>query len=514
MEFEVIQDGIDVTITISFADQKHELDYPRGLKQRKFVAFESEINGDHFIQLMPSKDSLRNSKSGAYTIHYVKMTTAAEYQKQVKKTKEEEAIFAGWLRTNAVPLQTVKAETGLQDLQPLKKILAGKRVVAMGESTHGTSEFFQVRHRMFEFLVKEMGFTVFAVEGSYARCKFINDYVLYGKGSIDTALSLGAAVGTVQEQKDLIEWMRKYNQSNPPQKVQFVGYDLRYPDAAALAISRFYEKANLPKKAAVDSLLKQYLKAVSLGGFMRGDSSLRKLRIPIEDLLVKLVQQRGQYLQSVSEQEFEEALWNHKVLDQYLLSFGFKMQGAENNEDRDFYMAQNVLSWLAHFPKDTKMMIVGHNGHIGNGYWFRKQPSMGSYLKKLLKDDYYAIGLDFYSGQFQASDADDKNTKDLTAFEVGESLPGSVGHFFVQAGLDKAFVDFTLTPKNELINSWLFDRDVYTHTVGAEFSKKSIVNNNFYSNGRLGKLYDGVLFIKKSTRAVPVQRVNVTNFNF
>lgn len=512
VEFEVVQNGIDVTITISFADQRHELDYPRGLKQRKVVAFESEINGDHLIELKAINDSVNYTKSGAYTIRYVKMTTAAEHQKQLQKLKAEEEAFSAWLRTHAIPIKSVKAETGLEDLQPLKQLLANKRVVAMGESTHGTSEFLQMRHRLFEFLVKEMGFTVFAVEASYARTKYINDYVLYGKGSLDTALSLGAALGSVEENRQLIEWMRNYNQSNPVQKIQFVGYDVRYPDAAALTVSRFYEKAEPHKKTTIDSLLKVFVKAESAGGYMRGDTTLRALRKPIEDLLVRFVQRRAQYLLQVSEDEYEQALWDHKILHQFILAYAYGIQGAENNEDRDFYMAQNVLSWLAHFPKGTKMLIYAHNGHIGNGNWYRYQRSMGSYLKQQLKDDYYAIGVDFFSGQFQANDADVKGSRELVAFEVGEPMPGSLGQFFVKAGLENAFVDFRSSTKSEIINTWLYDRGVYMHLLEGTVSRKNV--DTYFTNSKLGKLYDGVLFIKSSTRALPVKRVTVNSFNF
>jgi len=42
---------------------------------------------------------------------------------------------------------------------------------------------------MLEFLVKEMGFTVFAIEASYPACMNINDFVLYGKGDRSAALA-------------------------------------------------------------------------------------------------------------------------------------------------------------------------------------------------------------------------------------------------------------------------------------------------------------------------------------
>ena len=52
----------------------------------------------------------------------------------------------------------------------------------MGEATHGTREFFKTKHRMLEFLVEKMGFTVFAIEANWPESLAVNDYVLNGNG--------------------------------------------------------------------------------------------------------------------------------------------------------------------------------------------------------------------------------------------------------------------------------------------------------------------------------------------
>lgn len=156
-----------------------------------------------------------------------------------------------WIRENAHPLKTVVAESGFDDLQPLKKIIGKARVVSMGESTHGTREIFQMKHRMLEFLVKEMGFTTFALESNYRDCLRVNDYVLYGKGDVEAALESQSfwTCGS-EEMLDMIRWMRRHN-ANPKtkRKVSFYGIDIRRPrDAAQFAIDFIREcDSNLAK---------------------------------------------------------------------------------------------------------------------------------------------------------------------------------------------------------------------------------------------------------------------------
>src|SRR4051794_36917843 len=68
-----------------------------------------------------------------------------------------------WIKSQAIPLSTPEAGHGFKDMQPLKKVVGDARIVSLGEATHGTREFFQLKHRMMEFLAGEMGFTIFSI---------------------------------------------------------------------------------------------------------------------------------------------------------------------------------------------------------------------------------------------------------------------------------------------------------------------------------------------------------------
>ena len=76
-----------------------------------------------------------------------------------------------WIRAHAIRLQTPEAGHGFADMQPLKKVVGNARIVALGEPTHGTREFFQLKHRMVEFLATEMGFTIFSLQNPLQRGK-------------------------------------------------------------------------------------------------------------------------------------------------------------------------------------------------------------------------------------------------------------------------------------------------------------------------------------------------------
>src|SRR5206468_9742301 len=95
---------------------------------------------------------------------------------------QEKSPVTDWIASHAISLSTVEARHGFGDLQPLKRVIGDARIVSLGEATHGTREFFQLKHRMLEFLATEMGFTIFSIETNMPEAYRLNYYVLNGKG--------------------------------------------------------------------------------------------------------------------------------------------------------------------------------------------------------------------------------------------------------------------------------------------------------------------------------------------
>ena len=89
---------------------------------------------------------------------------------------------------------------------------------------------------MLEFLVKEMGFRVFAIESSYSACQNINDYVLgISKDGAQALDSQGFWTCNTEEMLALMDWMRTYNASvAADKKVKYMGFDIQINETAKL----------------------------------------------------------------------------------------------------------------------------------------------------------------------------------------------------------------------------------------------------------------------------------------
>ena len=147
-----------------------------------------------------------------------------------------------WIRQKAIPLKTVEAGNGFADMQPLKKVIGNARIVSLGEATHGTREFFQLKHRMLEFLATEMGFTIFSIEANMPEAYRLNDYVLKGEGD-PRALLKGMYFWTwdTEEVLAMIEWMRRFNAAGKG-RVTFTGFDMQFPEVAGANVIDFAKK--------------------------------------------------------------------------------------------------------------------------------------------------------------------------------------------------------------------------------------------------------------------------------
>src|SRR5258708_31722518 len=149
-----------------------------------------------------------------------------------------------WIAEHAIPLQTPEAGHGFADMESLKKVVGNARIVSLGEATHGTREFFQLKHRMLEFLATEMGFTIFSIEANMPEAYRLNDYVLNGNGD-PAKLIEGMYFWTwnTQEVLDMVLWMRGFNKSGKG-RVQFTGFDMQTPNVAIDIVGDFAASAD------------------------------------------------------------------------------------------------------------------------------------------------------------------------------------------------------------------------------------------------------------------------------
>lgn len=433
-----------------------------------------------------------------------------------------EKAITDWLAKSAIVLKTVDPGNDTADLRPLKKVFQDVRIVGLGEGTHGSSEFFRLKHRLIEFLVRELGFTVFSIESGYGPCLQVNDYVVHGTGDAGKALAgLAAWPWDTREVRDLIEWMRQYNQGVSEEKrVKFLGFDLD-SDRRHREIVVTYLKRVAPEWAeAADSTLKDALGDpdydfdLRVATFNRGKLSAdnlkeNQIRGRVQQLVELFKKHRDEFIRKTSASEFSRVeiyLRTVPQLDEISTRPWVNATQPMNSgiAVRDVYMSENIQRMLDTEPPGTRMIVWAHNGHVATGDLAPSVPSMGSYLRQKFGSSYYAMGLIFNQGSFQARNLNpaDPEYGATREFTVGPASTANVESVFARSRIERYIVDLRSSPESGAVASWLRSPAVIRHTLGAGFSLTW--SESMYSQSiKLRDYYDGIAFIDKTTRAQP-----------
>ncbi|GAB2617490.1 erythromycin esterase family protein [Streptomyces capparidis] len=299
-----------------------------------------------------------------------------------------------WLAGNAVPLAGLAAGASTADLQPLKGVLDGVRIVGMGEATHGTSEFFRLKHRLLEFLVTELGFSVLAMEASASAAPAVDAYVRHGTGDGAKALAgLGFWTWRTEEVLAMVEWMRAWNRGRPEaRKVRFAGIDPQWC-GPSLAVLGPLLRSVVPGRA--EGLLASLAVLATASPGSRPDPGQRLLRDA--EALLDLVLGTAP--------EAADAIRHARILCRAAdLATRPRRHGDPERTVfavRDRYMADAVGDLLG--DPSAKVALWAHNGHIAAArYGGGAVPALGQHLRARYGDAYYALGLLFGRGSFRA----------------------------------------------------------------------------------------------------------------
>jgi erythromycin esterase len=345
-----------------------------------------------------------------------------------------------WVKTHAIPITTLTAESGLDDLEPVKNLVGDAKILALGEATHGTSEFFKLKHRMLEYLVKKQGFTVFAMEGGWASAFEINQYVMGGDGNARDLLAKYARLmwpWRVTEVLDLIEWLRMYNtRADTTLKVQFTGFDMQEPVPAVDWLTDYLERAGSDQVSRVDELLTcirfSLTNILAVTRYSNtGREGARTCQVNIGTVKKILSNRRTTLEPKLGSLEFLKALQMQRMLEQASAYYNSRfitgdLFGAVVM--RDEFMAQNV-AWLAkNSGTNAKLVLWAHNGHVTfNPEMSLGWKPMGARLRDRFGSSYKVFGFSFYSGDFYAQLLDSSDpARTLAAAVLGLAANPSI----------------------------------------------------------------------------------------
>ncbi|MCB9687311.1 MAG: erythromycin esterase family protein [Alphaproteobacteria bacterium] len=119
---------------------------------------------------------------------------------------DRDEAWAEFVAAKATPMSW-KIDARDDDLERLAPMLDGVRIVAFGETTHGTAQFREARDRMTRWLVEEQGFTLVLPEMLLAGSRRLHTFLTTGDGDAASALdTVGGWVWDTREDAAAMEW--------------------------------------------------------------------------------------------------------------------------------------------------------------------------------------------------------------------------------------------------------------------------------------------------------------------
>ena len=283
--------------------------------------------------------------------------------------------------------------TDNSDLAFLKTLLKDKRVVLLGESSHGIGNYYSLKSRIIQYLHQECGFEVLAMESGIADIALTYKYV-------DTFSAKGLRNKTVfgnfqcEEIMPLFEYIKKTAGSKKP--LIYAGFDSQnFSSSMELVEKILHEKWG----GTGDSLVGCLVKYFRIPSIMWNED--RKPLIAIADSITgasnmilamfrdsALSIQKDYSLTATDMRYLQLALENNREgvnLDWYK---------EDVSSHRDKLMAKNLFWLMDSLYPGKKVVIWAHNGHIGktsvegNPYKW-----LGQFVNEKYRQQSYHIGL-------------------------------------------------------------------------------------------------------------------------
>jgi erythromycin esterase len=405
-----------------------------------------------------------------------------------------------WLASAATPIASFAPEAPLTDLEPLRGIVGKARIVALGEATHGSSEFFALKRRTLEFLVKELGFTDFAIENGWEETEAADAWVQGGPGEVTQALRAFSPLWQTREYASILSWMRAWNQDpKNVRKVRLHGLDISNPRDPAKEVKAYLAQVDEAIAADFGPLLDK-IGGLSAGG--RGGNGPTPEGTDLSGLLSIFDELREDWSGATSAAAWARARRCAHGVQQFWIQQREK-SGLDQMAWRDRCMADTARWILAQDPA-RKLVLSAHNGHVSRdglaiveGYG--RIESIGHALESDAKEagldlSMVVIGCALARGGFRAY-----GPGGLKEFNLAETPAGSIERELEAAGLVHALVHVDSAPADGPVRAWL-DTPRPMTGIGGGYDPAAPLSDSI----RLTTLpaeYDALFFVRETTAA-------------
>ncbi|MFZ3230206.1 MAG: erythromycin esterase family protein [Pseudobdellovibrio sp.] len=406
--------------------------------------------------------------------------------KPSKRLSIEEAID-----NTMIPMRTE------DDIDRLIQSFKDTRVVMLGESSHGTHEYYQMRSLISQRLIKDYGFKFIAVEGDWPDAYRLNKYIQTGEGGNAKNVLMKnhrwpTWMWANDEVADLAEWMRT-------QKAGFYGLDVYSLFDSIVEVKKFLKENNPELSTEIE---KQYACFDRFEGDEIAYARSLLMHSPGCEKEVILSLQKIMELQVNNNTKNADELFSAQQNAWIVANaetYYRVMLGADSSSwnVRDSHMIDTLDRLLEQAGEGAKGIVWAHNTHIGDYRATDMQASGYVNLGGLARQSYgeenvALVGFGTYKGEVLAATGWGKPEQIM---QLSPAKENSYEHYFHKAAEKHKLKQFYMLLENKTHSP--FARKLGHRAVGVVYNPLQDSRGN-YVPSELSKRYDAFFFIDET----------------
>lgn len=327
---------------------------------------------------------------------------------------------------------------------------ADRRVVLLGEASHGTSEFYRARAAITRHLIEHHGFTIVAAEADWPDAAAIDRHVRHLPAREAEEPPFQRFPTWMWRNTDidaLIDWMRAHNGTiDPGVRAGFYGLDIYNMRGSIAAVLEYLDRVD-PEAAKVAreryGCLTPWQKDPATYGRAVLSSGYAECEQAVIEQCRALLARKLDYAREDGD-SFLDAAQNARLIasaERYyrIMYYG----GAESWNLRDTHMFETLENLLEAKGSQAKAIVWAHNSHIGDARYTdmgvsRDELNIGQLCRERFGDEVALIGFGTHTGTVAAATNWDG---DMEVKQVRPSRPDSYERLFHDAGRSRSLLD-------------------------------------------------------------------------
>jgi protein-L-isoaspartate(D-aspartate) O-methyltransferase len=387
--------------------------------------------------------------------------------------------------------------------------IGDSRVVLIGEASHGTSEFYDIRARLTQELIERKGFNIVAIEGDWPDAARIDHYVRHREAppSEWTAFArFPTWMWRNQDVRKFVDWLHARNSRLPyDARTAVHGLDLYSLFASVREVIAYLDSVD-PELAEIArqryGCLSPWEAEPSAYGHAALTGAYRACERDVAHMLVELLSRR-QAFNAADGQRFFDAEQNARLIanaEHYYRTMYYGSRASWNLRDR--HMFETLLRTLEFHGPQSRAVVWAHNSHIGDATATemsrRGELNIGELCRKHFGDASYHVGMGTNDGKVAAASSWDGP---MQVMDVRPAHKQSYEHLFHLTNAPGLILPMQEEQTGELRNRLMHPK--LERAIGVIYRPESELASHYFE-AVLPRQFDEYVWIDRTTAVKPL----------